>query len=418
MKKILLVVLFVWILFGLSSEVLDKIIARVSNDVILLSDLLKQINQMKSAKMYPPEMKEMDVLQQMIESRLIIQKAKELNYTVDEAKIKSVAERRIRNIKSQYGSEEEFNLELRRMKLSYYDLLKYFTDILSEQALTQQFYKNKIATKVMISDKETLTFYQAHKDTLAVKPVTWEIGMIVRQIKASEATEKTKLAQINKIKERIKDGASFEKLAREESDCPSREKGGDLGFFTRGMMVKPFEEAAFSLQLGEVSDAVKTQYGYHLITLEEKKGEELRVRHILKIVQPSAADSLSERNLMESLRQKYLSGIEFSSLATAYSIDEESAKDGGSIGEYSAEDFPELFAPVLSILALRQISDVLEHEGNLYLFAKLNEIPSRLMSYEEVKSQIKEILLRKKQMQVYEDWIEQLKQEAYIEILI
>lgn len=418
MKRAVLIILMIITLAILQAEVVDKIIARVGSDIILLSDLVKQINQMKSAKMYTEEMREVDVLNHMIESRLIIQKAKELNYVVDDNKIKSAAEKQIKQIKARFASEEEYQRELRRMKLTNSDLLKYFMDLLTEQALTQQFYQKQIAVKVMVSDKEMLDFYTANKDTLAIKPVTWNIGMILRNTEVSEETDTKQLKAIKDIQDRIKAGGNFASLAKIESQCPSSERGGDLGFVGRGMMVKPFEDAAFALKVGEVSDVVKTQYGYHLIKLEEKRNDEIRVSHILKLLVPSGADSLKAKSIMQNIRQEYLSGKSFAELATKWSMDKESAKDGGSIGEYGERDFPELFAPVLTQLRVGGITEVLENEGMLYLFSKLEESPSRMFSFEEVRNQIKDLLFNQKQEIVYDNWIDQLKAENFVEITL
>lgn len=418
MKRAVIIAILLVMLTLIQAEMVDKIIARVGNDVILLSDLVKQINQMKSAKMYTEGMNESTVLGSMIESRLIIQKAKDLNYTVDESKIRAAAEKQIKQIKTRFASEEEYTRELRKMKLTNSDLMKYFIDSLTEQALTQQFYQKQIAIKVMISDKEMKEFYDANKDTLAIKPVTWNIGMILRNIQASEATDKEQLDAIKAIQARLKQGEDFATLAKSVSECPSASQGGDLGFFSRGMMVKPFDDAAFALREGEVSDIVKTQYGYHLIKLNEKRGEEIRVSHILKLVQPSAADTLAARALMEDIRQQFLNGTSFAELATKWSVDEASAKDGGSIGEYGDNDFPELFAPVLTPLTVGGITQVLENEGMLYLFTKLNEVPSRMLSFEEVRTQIKDLLTQEKQREVYSNWIDQLEKENHVEIML
>jgi peptidyl-prolyl cis-trans isomerase SurA len=418
MKKIALMILITALLSVLCAEVVDKIIARVGTDIIMLSDLTKQINQMESAKMITEGTSESDVLAQMIESRLIIQKARELNYTVEENKIKAAAEKQIKEIRGRFDSEEAFQRELRKMKLTHSDLLKYFIDMMTEQALTQQFFQKQIAIKVMVSEQEMQGFYTANKDTLALKPVTWEIGMIIRNVEASEDSDQAQLKAIKEIQDRLKAGGNFATLAKSFSQCPSAEQGGELGFFSRGMMVKSFEDAAFALKEGEISDIVKTQYGYHLIKLEEIRGDERRVSHILKLVSPLAEDTLACRQKMESIRQEFLNGKSFSELATQWSMDEASKKDGGSIGEYGEKDYPEMFAVVLSALPVGGITDVLENEGTFYLFTKVKEVPDRILSYEEVRDQVKEAITRQKQVQVYNDWIDQLKKETYVEILL
>lgn len=418
MKKIFIILILIMMLPMLYAEVVDKIIARVGSDVILLSDLMKQVNQMRSAGMMTEGTREIDVLGQMIESRLIIQKARELNYTVDDKLVKSKVDGEMRKIKARFSSEEEYQREIRRMKLTNSDLEKFFNDLYTERYLAEEFYKRQIAVKVMVSDKEMREFYNANKDTLAVKPVTWKIGMILRNVEVSPETEQLKLSEIKDIQERLRSGEKFSDLARSMSECPSSERGGDLGFITKGMMVKPFEDAAFELKVGEVSDIVKTQYGFHLIRLDEKRNDEIKVSHILKLLVPTGADTLATRQLMENIRAEFLLGNSFTELAQQWSMDKDSAKDGGSIGEYGTADFPELFKIVLTALQVGGITDVLANEGTFYLFTKLEELPSRQLSYEEVQSQVREIIMTQKQMKVYADWVDQLKQEINIEIML
>ncbi len=90
-----------------------------------------------------------------------------------------------------------------------------------------------------------------------------------RSVRASHILVDTEEEALE-LKKRIENGESFEKLAKEYSKCMSREKGGNLGFFKRGQMVKPFEDAAFSLPVGVISDPVKTEYGWHLIKVTSK----------------------------------------------------------------------------------------------------------------------------------------------------
>lgn len=89
-------------------------------------------------------------------------------------------------------------------------------------------------------------------------------------VKASHLLVKTE-EEAKRIKEEILNGKEFAKAAKEVSLCPSGQNGGDLGYFSKGQMVKEFEDAAFSMNVGEISDPIKTQFGYHLIKLTDKK---------------------------------------------------------------------------------------------------------------------------------------------------
>ncbi|MDZ4121724.1 MAG: peptidylprolyl isomerase [Candidatus Cloacimonadaceae bacterium] len=418
MKKtfLILALLCAFALFG--NEVVDKIVAKVGDEIILLSDVQKQIMQMQSAGALPADFNAIQVLDQMIENRLIVQRAKDMGITVDEGKIRTMADQYIRQIKSRFPSEADFVRELRKAKLTQTDLLKYYTDMLTESAISEQLIEKQISNKVFVTDSEMRRFYETTKDTLAVKDVSWRIGMIMREIKPSKETEDQILAQMKEIKRRLNSGADFASLARSESECPSSESGGELGFFRKGQMVEPFEKAAFAMNIGEISDIVKTQFGYHIIKVEAIRGAEVSARHILKLLQANAADSLREQNQMQEIRNQYLSGTSFADLAAQWSMDEDSIKDGGVIGEFSADELPELFATVLTILPIGGITEVLSHEGMLYLFQKQAELPARLYSFEEIKSQINSYLLREKQMKAYEEWIQQLRRESYVEITL
>ena len=103
----------------------------------------------------------------------------------------------------------------------------------------------------------------------------YEVGASHILIKVEPATDETKnaaaLKQIKEIQQKIKNGEDFSTLAKKHSQCPSNKKGGDLGYFGRGQMVKPFEEAAFAMEVGDVSDIVQTNFGYHLIKVTGKR---------------------------------------------------------------------------------------------------------------------------------------------------
>lgn len=131
------------------------------------------------------------------------------------------------------------------------------------KSLLKQFALNKLLREVTVSDEEAQTFFESHKDVFKPQP----------KADASHILVSTEEEAQNILKE-IKEGLSFADAANKYSSCPSKERGGNLGQFSRGQMVPEFEAVAFAMNPGEISEPVKTQFGYHLIELHSVTGDE------------------------------------------------------------------------------------------------------------------------------------------------
>jgi peptidyl-prolyl cis-trans isomerase SurA len=420
MKRILIIMLLGILTFcALQAEVLDRIVAKVGNEVVLYSDVQKQMAQMKNAKMLAENETENDILKEMVETRLVIQKAKDLNYSADENRVKMLVEKQIKGIQANFKTEEAFYSELRKTHLTKSELTKYFTDLYTEQMLKEQIIENQIKRKVKVSDSEVADYFREHQSEFPMRPMMYKIGMIMRQVHVSKATRDQKKAEITELLSQLRKGANFATLAKQNSEDPgSGENGGDLGFFSRGMMVKPFEQVAFNLKPGEISDIVETQFGYHIIKMEEKKDDEIRVRHILKMLTPDKADTLATKELMNTLLPRLKAGESFSELAQKYSEDDSSAVNGGIIGEFNDDNYPDMFKTILKELPLGQYTDVIDNGGMYYIFGKMAEVPSRVYTFTEIKPQLTEYVTSQKQLSLYQQWIEKLKKETFVEILL
>ncbi len=418
MKKILLILAIFSLWLGLSAQLVDRIVAKVGSDIILMSDVYKLMYQMQMSGVQDEDFNENTALRHLVEQKVIFQKAKEMELRIDNSKMEQYAKAEIAKTKDKYPSEQAFAADLARENLTELELLDLYISQIRESYLTQQLVDIYVKSKVNISENEMLEFYENSKDSLAVKPVTWETAYIIREIKPGKASEENKLEEIRAILDRLNRGADFASLARETSDCPSNEQGGDLGFFSRGMMVKPFEDAAFKLNAGEVSGIVRSEYGFHIIKVEEKRANEVRARHILKILEPSERDAEEALELMENIRERFNSGQEsFENLAREYSEDTISGPKGGVIGELSQEEMPELYLAQIMATPVGQMTQVLENEGMLLVFARLQESPDRVFSYEEIKTSLQNYLYQEKFSEVYDEWIEELISKSFVEIV-
>lgn len=416
MRVRLLILVLLAMVVGLYAEPADKIVAIVGKEIILQSDLSKQIKNLKSAKVWQDSTSESDILNDMIETRLIIQKAKEMKLETDEFKIKSMAEKQISQIKAQFKSEDEFRSELAKTGLSVTDLRKYYEELLTEQRLKEMIVQDEVKRKVQVTDKEIEDYYLKHKEEIPEKPESYPVFMITRSIKASNETKKQALNDINRIMNRLNQGEDFEKLAKAESDCPSSIKGGDLGFFGRGVMVKAFEDAAFALNPGEMSRVIETRFGYHIIKMEEKKDDEIRVRHILKMIKPSTEDINKEKTLMDSLLTALRNGADPKAIGSKYSEDEGAKENGGILGVFTVDEYPEMFKGTIDSLSANTYTNVIQQEDMLYIIGKLNVVPAHPYEYNDIKDRLKEMYIQEKQFDLYKKWIANIKKEYYVQI--
>jgi len=176
-------------------------------------------------------------------------------------------------VRAEHGSESAFISKIREG--GFADEAGYEED-LKRRLSVQKLVMADIAPSVSVSDAEIRDFYTANAERFVRPEEIHARHILVKVAKdADEATRQAARARIEAIRAEAEGGADFAELAREHSEGPSAPQGGDLGFFGRGRMVKPFEEAAFALEPGAISEPVQTVFGYHIIKVEERRGGEV-----------------------------------------------------------------------------------------------------------------------------------------------
>ncbi|MBW2049519.1 MAG: peptidylprolyl isomerase [Deltaproteobacteria bacterium] len=239
------------------------VVTRLEYDRVV--DYVKQ-QAMRSGKQLNDDQLREKALKQIIGSELLYQAAKKEGIDIDQ---KAVDER-LEQWKARFPNEEAYKQALSKSKLS----VPQIKEDLKRAMIIEKFIVQNFVDKTTVPEKDIRTYYDSHSD-LFKQPEQVQASHILIKVKP-EATDKEKAEALKKIKEvqeKQKKGGDFTKLAKEYSQGPSSAKGGDLGYFARGQMVPAFEEVAFKLKKGEVSDIVETRFGYHLIKVTGAKPE-------------------------------------------------------------------------------------------------------------------------------------------------
>lgn len=210
-------------------------------------------------------------------------------------------------------------------------------EMMYEQALTDRV-QSKITDKITITPSEVKQFAnRMSADSMPTVPTSYQFGEVVKIPPVSETEIEEVKARLNEYRERILRGEKISVLARLYSDDPgSASKGGDLGFQERGTLYPEFEAAAFNLKTGEVSQVVKTQAGYHIIQMIERKGEAIRVAHILIQPKPSTDEQVKAITYLDSVRAIILDEkLDIAEAAKRFSEGPSKANGGLAVNPYT-----------------------------------------------------------------------------------
>jgi peptidyl-prolyl cis-trans isomerase C len=205
-----------------------------------------------------------EVLESLIDRELLYQESKKKGIQI---KSEAVSDQ-FQKIQQRYPSKEEFNRLLSNMGLTESDVQMQIARGMAIQELIDK----EVTEKVNVSDEETKSFYDKNPQ-LFQQPEQVKASHILIKVEADAPADKKAEARkkIETVQQKVQKGEDFATLAKTYSEGPSGPRGGDLGYFKRGQMVKPFEEAAFSLKPNETSEIVETRFGYHLIKVNDKK---------------------------------------------------------------------------------------------------------------------------------------------------
>jgi peptidyl-prolyl cis-trans isomerase C len=247
-------------------------IATVNDTVVLRQDLDREMKLValkldrQGRHMDARQLKryEGNIRETLINRTLLLQQSQSMGITVRD----SLVSKALYEFKAGFTNEKDYQQAIKQMEFTEETLKRQIKDGLAVKSLIDK----EVLQQISVSDKQVRAYYNEHPDQFR-RPEQVKASHILIEVPADASAKKKAeaLASIRALQQRIKNGENFANLAMESSDCPSKTKGGDLGFFSREQMVQPFSEAAFALQPGQVSDVVTTRFGYHLIRVTDRR---------------------------------------------------------------------------------------------------------------------------------------------------
>lgn len=415
--------------FAQEKNTLDKVVAIVGERIVLQSEIaLTMVDMQRQYGSNMPDNVQCDVLEQILGQKILAEQAERDSVIVSEDEVEGTLDNRIRYFIQRFGSEEKM-VEVTGKTI--FQLKDEYRPIFKEQLAADRM-QQQIISVVKITPQEVKKFYDGiPQDSLPFYPSAVEMGQIVFAPKVHPDVEDYARKKLEGIRTDIINGVNaFDVMAGIYSEDPgSRDNGGDLGYVSRGDLVAEFASAGFRLQKGEISDVVKTDFGFHIIQMMDRKGEKAQLRHILIKPQITSADIKKAENLADSVRAELMAGkMTFSQAVNKFSSDKSSKLTGGMITNPQTEetslDMDQLDASML--LSLQDLEPGQYGKPSVYtsqtgdqsvriLYLKTKTEPHKA-NLKDDYYKIQQVALNQKQQEYLFNWLVQHIPSFYVKI--
>tara|TARA_B100000029_G_scaffold516824_1_gene635362 strand:- start:81049 stop:82365 length:1317 start_codon:yes stop_codon:yes gene_type:complete len=402
-------------------QVVDYIVAVVDNEIILYSDVVEAVKmfRMQDSEDEPEDLPK-HLLNDMIDTRVVLAYARRDSVLVPIEQINGAVRQIVDQYTERLGSHEALEQLVTNSGMTMRNWNRLLRRQKEEEMLQRRLEEERFG-EVRVTGLEVGQYYEGNYDSIPSNPVQLDLSHIMISSRPDPEVVSKMNTRINEIRRRIVSGESFAEMAKRFSeDLSSARNGGDLGFFPRGTFMSVFEDAAFDLELGEISATIQTDVGLHIIKMEERKGDEIRVRHILIQIPKSIEDDTRAMEMITVLRERIISGDEtFADAARKFSEDLASAPNGGHIGEFMLDQLLPQYHAALDDISIKQITEpirVVDQDLTSYHILLLNNrTGGDKLSLEDDFQQITYLAKQAKWNRERARWLRDLRRELYIE---
>lgn len=415
---------------GVSAQdkVVDQIIAVVGNNIVLKSEIEEMFIQQQAQGISSEGDMKCEILEEYLIDKLLVAEALlDTNIIVTDNQINQQMDQRLQMFIAHFGSEKEvenyFKKSIPQLKAEQRDMIR-------NQLLSSQM-RNKIVENVTVTPSEVRFFYRnLPEDEIPFVPAQFEYQQITLIPEIDLEEENRVKAQLRDMKRRVEEGSSFATLAVMYSEAPESRLGGEIGYLGRAQLDPAYAAAAFNLRDDRVSNVVKSDFGYHIIQLIDRKGERINTRHILMRpkVAPEALEQAKIR--LDSLANIVRRGdLSFENAAMMFSQDKNTKNNGGLAinpetlsSKFSAEELDPDISKIIPSMKINEISDPFQTvdqttRQTVYKIIKLvKKTDGHKANLQSDYQLLSDLFLAKKKREVLEKWINTQQAKTYIRI--
>ena len=401
-------------------ELLDRVIAVVDSGVIMETQLNTRVEEvLQRLQASQSELPPLNLLEEQVLERLIVEEIQ--MQIADRAGIK-ISDSELNQTLSRIASQnnltlEEFRIAIQQDGGSY----KAFRETIRKELIIQRVQRGKVGSRVDISEQEIENFINSEEGrTQLAEQYNVQHILIPTKSGLSESEIMDIKEKAQGILNRLEEGESFEKLATTYSSGQKALEGGFLGWRTSAELPTLFAETISILKVGETSDLIRSGAGFHILRLNEKRGNTVKFmdqtlsRHIL--IQPSEIRTENQAEfLIKDIHRRLLEGEDFKQLARQYSEDPGSKMDGGNLGWANPGDYDPTFEKTLNATKIGEISNPVKSSFGWHVIEVLDR-RNEDVSQEEQKNRAYQIIYERKFEQELESTLIELRAEAYVNI--
>ena len=406
----------------------DGVVAVVGDFVVLDSDIDLMYKELEAEKVNTKDITRCELLGKLMEDKLYAHQAIQDSIIVSDAEVNERMQQQIDFFVERLGSADKMVEYFKKKDLSSFK--DELFEMIKNQKLTEQMQK-KVIDEVEITPEEVRIFFSKFgEEDRPFFGAEMEIAQIVVKPVISDEEKQKVIDRLNEIKKDVENGDSFYSKAVLYSEDPGSSSSGGFYKMTRKTpFVKEFKDVAFSLEEGEISDPVETEFGYHLIYVEKIRGQELDVRHILMKPKVSKQAEADAKKKIEHIRQRILSGeISFADAARSESDEKETRNSGGLLmnprtleTRFELTNLPsEIYTKVYELKDGEITEPFREDDPRAGISYKImsvaNRYPEHKASYSDDYLKIKDLALKEKQILEIKKWSEEKIKEPYVKI--